>query len=51
VPGTSDFGTVEPITLVVGFDNSAPARRALTWGADLLRAGLALCTSSTPTTR
>jgi nucleotide-binding universal stress UspA family protein len=38
VPGTPDFGDVEPITLVVGFDNSAPARRALTWGADLLRA-------------
>jgi nucleotide-binding universal stress UspA family protein len=38
VPGTPDFGAVEPITLVVGFDNSAPARRALTWGADLLRA-------------
>jgi nucleotide-binding universal stress UspA family protein len=43
VPGTPDFGTpdfggVEPITLVVGFDDSAPARRALTWGADLLRA-------------
>jgi len=31
-------GAVEPITLVVGFDNSAPARRALTWSADLLRA-------------
>ena len=30
-------GAVEPITLVVGFDDSAPARRALTWGADLLR--------------
>ena len=38
VPGTPDFGAVEPITLVVGFDNSAPARRALTWGAALLRA-------------
>lgn len=37
-PGAPDFGAVEPITLVVGFDNSAPARRALTWGADLLRA-------------
>ena len=37
MPGTPDFG-VEPITLVVGFDDSAPARRALTWGADLLRA-------------
>jgi nucleotide-binding universal stress UspA family protein len=39
-PGTPDFGGVEPITLVVGFDDSAPARRALTWGADLLRARL-----------
>ena len=37
-PGTPDFGGVEPITLVVGFDDSAPARRALSWGADLLRA-------------
>jgi nucleotide-binding universal stress UspA family protein len=27
----------QPITLVVGFDGSEPARRALTWGADLLR--------------
>jgi nucleotide-binding universal stress UspA family protein len=27
----------QPITLVVGFDDSEPARRALTWGADLLR--------------
>ena len=27
-----------PVTLVVGFDNSEPARRALIWGADLLRA-------------
>jgi nucleotide-binding universal stress UspA family protein len=37
-PGRPDFGGVEPITLVVGFDDSAPARRALSWGADLLRA-------------
>jgi nucleotide-binding universal stress UspA family protein len=37
-PGSPDFGGVEPITLVVGFDDSAPARRALSWGADLLRA-------------
>jgi nucleotide-binding universal stress UspA family protein len=37
VPGTPDFG-VEPIALVVGFDDSAPARRALTWAADMLRA-------------
>jgi nucleotide-binding universal stress UspA family protein len=27
----------QPITMVVGFDDSEPARRALTWGADLLR--------------
>jgi nucleotide-binding universal stress UspA family protein len=27
-----------PITLIVGFDNSEPARRALSWGADLLKA-------------
>ena len=27
-----------PVALVVGFDNSEPARRALIWGADLLRA-------------
>jgi nucleotide-binding universal stress UspA family protein len=31
-------GAVQPITLVVGFDNSEPARRALIWAADLLRA-------------
>ena len=37
-PGTPDFGGVEPLPLVVGFDDSAPARRALSWGADLLRA-------------
>jgi nucleotide-binding universal stress UspA family protein len=33
-----DHGVVEPISLIVGFDNSEPARRALIWGADLLRA-------------
>jgi nucleotide-binding universal stress UspA family protein len=27
-----------PVTLVVGFDDSEPARRALAWSADLLRA-------------
>jgi nucleotide-binding universal stress UspA family protein len=27
----------EPVTLVVGFDDSEPAKRALSWGADLLR--------------
>jgi nucleotide-binding universal stress UspA family protein len=38
VPGAPDPGAAQPITLVVGFDNSEPARRALAWGADLLRA-------------
>ena len=44
VPGSADVGTAQPaqpalpVTLVVGFDNSEPARRALIWGADLLRA-------------
>jgi nucleotide-binding universal stress UspA family protein len=28
---------VAPITLVVGFDNSEPARRALIWSADMLK--------------
>jgi nucleotide-binding universal stress UspA family protein len=32
-PGTAG----PPVTLVVGFDDSEPARRALTWSADLLR--------------
>ena len=27
----------EPVAMVVGFDDSEPARRALTWGAELLR--------------
>ena len=30
-------GAERPVTLVVGFDDSETARRALTWGADLLR--------------
>jgi nucleotide-binding universal stress UspA family protein len=38
VPVTSNPGAVQPITLVVGFDNSEPARRALIWAADLLKA-------------
>ncbi|HEX8005567.1 MAG TPA: universal stress protein [Trebonia sp.] len=38
VPGTPGPGAAQPITLVVGFDNSQPARRALIWGADLIRA-------------
>jgi nucleotide-binding universal stress UspA family protein len=33
-PGT---GAAPSVALVVGFDDSEPARRALTWGADLLR--------------
>jgi nucleotide-binding universal stress UspA family protein len=37
VPGIPDSGAAQPITLVVGFDNSEPARRALIWGTDLLR--------------
>jgi nucleotide-binding universal stress UspA family protein len=37
-PGVAQPGPAQPISLVVGFDNSAPARRALGWGADLLRA-------------
>jgi nucleotide-binding universal stress UspA family protein len=36
--GSPALGTTQPITLVVGFDNSEPARRALIWGADLLKA-------------
>jgi nucleotide-binding universal stress UspA family protein len=43
VPGTADLSAApssaaQPISLVVGFDNSEPARRALGWGAGLLRA-------------
>jgi nucleotide-binding universal stress UspA family protein len=37
-PAAVEPVAVEPLTLVIGFDNSAPARRALTWGADLLQA-------------
>ena len=36
--GSPAPGAAQPISLVVGFDNSEPARRALRWGADLLRA-------------
>jgi hypothetical protein len=43
VPGTAGLGpaqtgAAQPISLVIGFDNTEPARRALGWGADLLRA-------------
>ncbi len=38
VPGPPAPGAAQPSTLVVGFDNSEPARRALSWAADLLRA-------------
>jgi nucleotide-binding universal stress UspA family protein len=37
VPGIPGTGGTRSVTLVVGFDNSEPARRALIWGADLLR--------------
>ena len=36
-PVLTEPGVVPPITLVVGFDDSEPAQRALTWGADLLQ--------------
>lgn len=38
VPGSPFPGAAQPISLVVGFDNSGAARRALGWSADLLRA-------------
>jgi nucleotide-binding universal stress UspA family protein len=34
VPGP---GVAHSVTLIVGFDDSEPARRALVWGADLIR--------------
>jgi len=37
VPGSPGPGPARTVTLVVGFDDSEPARRALIWGADLLR--------------
>jgi nucleotide-binding universal stress UspA family protein len=37
VPGSPDPGAGQSVTLVVGFDDSEPAQRALSWGADLLR--------------
>jgi nucleotide-binding universal stress UspA family protein len=37
VPGIPDSRAAQFVTLVVGFDDSEPARRALVWGADLLR--------------
>jgi nucleotide-binding universal stress UspA family protein len=36
-PGPPGPGADQPIALLVGFDDSEPARRALTWSADLLR--------------
>jgi nucleotide-binding universal stress UspA family protein len=36
-PGLARPRADQPVTLVVGFDDSEPARRALIWGADLLR--------------
>jgi hypothetical protein len=37
-PATGTAQPARPVTLIVGFDDSEPARRALGWGADLLRA-------------
>jgi nucleotide-binding universal stress UspA family protein len=37
IAGIPDSGAAQPLALVVGFDDSEPARRALTWGADILR--------------
>ncbi len=37
VPGIPDPRPAQSVTLVVGFDDSEPARRALSWGVDLLR--------------
>ena len=37
VSGIPGPGPARSVTLVVGFDDSEPARRALIWGADLLR--------------
>jgi nucleotide-binding universal stress UspA family protein len=36
VPVGSDLGAGQAVTLVVGFDDSEPAQRALSWGVDLL---------------
>ena len=39
VPGIPDPRAAQSVTLVVGFDDSEPARRALGWAADLIRTG------------
>ena len=38
-PGGEGRGPARPVRLVVGFDNSESARRALAWGANVLRDG------------
>jgi nucleotide-binding universal stress UspA family protein len=38
-PGADARGPARPVRLVVGFDNSESALRALAWGANLLRGG------------
>jgi EmrB/QacA subfamily drug resistance transporter len=38
-PGAEGRGPARPVRLVVGFDNSESARRALAWGANVLRGG------------
>jgi nucleotide-binding universal stress UspA family protein len=37
-PDIRDSGAARPVSLVVGFDDSEPARRALAWAADLVKA-------------
>jgi nucleotide-binding universal stress UspA family protein len=41
VPGAGSPAAARPISLVVGFDDSQAARRALAWAADLLRTRVA----------
>jgi nucleotide-binding universal stress UspA family protein len=36
-PRSPERGAARPVSLVVGFDDSEPARRALVWAADLVR--------------
>jgi nucleotide-binding universal stress UspA family protein len=37
VPGVPEPAVPQPLTVITGFDDSEPARRALIWAADLLR--------------
>jgi nucleotide-binding universal stress UspA family protein len=38
VPGVPDPSALQSVALIVGFDDSEPAQRALAWAADLIRA-------------